>query len=44
MNKNINLQEQPDHEKITSDIPEEDDLKKCEPMSGIAAYIKKKFN
>lgn len=43
-NSAINFAEQPDHEKITSDIPEEDDLKKCEPMSGIAAYIKKKFN
>ncbi|CAL2031296.1 unnamed protein product [Caenorhabditis brenneri] len=30
--------------KITSDIPEEDELKKCDARSGIVAYIKNKWS
>lgn len=37
---------QPENEttKISSDIPEEAELKKCDPRSGIVAYIKNAFN
>lgn len=38
------FQEQPETSKITSDISEDEELKKCDPRSGIVAFIKNKFN
>ncbi|EGT39716.1 hypothetical protein CAEBREN_32719 [Caenorhabditis brenneri] len=40
----ISFTEQPETSKVTSDISEEAELKKCDPRSGIVSYIKNVFN
>ncbi|CAI2301258.1 unnamed protein product [Caenorhabditis sp. 36 PRJEB53466] len=40
----ISFKEQPETAKITSDVSDEAELKKCDPRSGIVAYIRNVFN